>query len=177
MVSYFKKYFKFCVILFYGNMEKFFDFSFFFCLFKTAPMAYGRSQTTGSIRAATTNLHHSHGNAGSLTHWARPGFEPAVIMDTGQVHYHWATVGSFFFSFSIFLSSFKALGIHYFPIQILKYSRNKLNSIWPAFYTTVTLLNSSQMFLWCGWDIHALFYCPGSIKIFSFNSLLYKHME
>ena len=63
---------------------------FFFCLFRAAPMAYGDSQARGTIGAAAAGLHqkHSnavtvtyttaHGNAGSLTHWARPGVKPAT---------------------------------------------------------------------------------------------------
>ena len=54
------------------------------------PMADGGSQARGRIRTVTAGLHHSHSNAGSelrlqpttqltatLTHWARPGIEPA----------------------------------------------------------------------------------------------------
>ena len=52
-------------------------------------MAYGNSQARGPIRTAAAGLHHScsntrskqteaHGNACSLTHWARPGIEPAA---------------------------------------------------------------------------------------------------
>ena len=55
-------------------------------------MAYGGSQAKGWIRAAAADLHHSHSNAnpscvythttthsnaGSLTHWVRPGIKPA----------------------------------------------------------------------------------------------------
>ena len=40
------------------------------------------------------DLHPSaHGSAGSLTHWARPGIEPAA-RDTSWVCYHWATTGT-----------------------------------------------------------------------------------
>ena len=56
-------------------------------------MAYGSSQARGRIETTAAGLYHSHskcqiraasatyttayGNAGSLTHWAGPGFEPA----------------------------------------------------------------------------------------------------
>ena len=40
-------------------------FFFFFCLFRAAPVAYGSSQVSGQIRAASAGLHHSHGNARS----------------------------------------------------------------------------------------------------------------
>ena len=58
------------------------------CLFRAAPTAYGGSQARCQIRAVATGLHHSHsnarsatyttthGNPGSLTHWARPGTKP-----------------------------------------------------------------------------------------------------
>ena len=53
---------------------------FIYCLFvfsRAAPIAYGGSQAKGLIRAVATSIHHSHSNAGSLTHWARPGIEPS----------------------------------------------------------------------------------------------------
>ena len=68
-----------------------------FCMFllsRAAPTAYGGSQVGGQIGAEAAGLHHSHsnrriwaasttyttahGNAGSFTHWARPGIEPAT---------------------------------------------------------------------------------------------------
>ena len=55
-----------------------FFFPFFFCLFRTAPEAYGGSQAKGRIGAVAAGLHHSHSNAGSWTHWVRPGIEPAT---------------------------------------------------------------------------------------------------
>ena len=63
-----------------------------FCLFRATPKAYEGSQARGPVGAVATGLHHSHsnegsklhlpaytrvhGNARSLTHWARPGTEP-----------------------------------------------------------------------------------------------------
>ena len=68
--------------------------SFFFFLFRTAPMAYGCSLARSRIRATVAGLHApqlwlcgiqdasvtyntAHGNARSLTHWVRPGIEPS----------------------------------------------------------------------------------------------------
>ena len=45
-------------------------------LFRTPPEPYGHSQSRGWIRAAAGGLHHSIGNATSLTHWASPGIKP-----------------------------------------------------------------------------------------------------
>jgi len=39
--------------------------SFFFFLFRAAPVTYGSSQARGQIRVAAIDLHHSHSNAGS----------------------------------------------------------------------------------------------------------------
>ena len=65
---------------------------FFFLLFRATPTAYGGSQARGQIGAAAAGLPQpqqlriqavsvtyttAHGNAGSLTHWARPGIKPA----------------------------------------------------------------------------------------------------
>ena len=66
----------------------------FFCLFRTAPVAYGDSQHRGGIRATAAGLCHSHSNTrskshlwptlsaahrntGSLTHWVRAESKPA----------------------------------------------------------------------------------------------------
>ena len=48
----------------------------FFFFFRATPVAHGISQARGRIWAIAAGLHHSHSNAGSLTHWARPGIEP-----------------------------------------------------------------------------------------------------
>ena len=55
----------------------FFSFLFLFCLFRAAPVSYGGSQARVLIGAIAAGLYHSHSNAGSLTHWMRPGVEPA----------------------------------------------------------------------------------------------------
>ena len=79
-----------------NSVSCFFWFSFvrlFVLLFRAIPAAYESSQGSGQIRAAAAGLHHSHsngkiwavsatyttahGHAGSLTQWARPGFEHA----------------------------------------------------------------------------------------------------
>ena len=39
--------------------------SFFLCLFRAVPAAYGGSQSSSQIRAEATGLHHSHSNTGS----------------------------------------------------------------------------------------------------------------
>ena len=41
------------------NFFSFFLFSFCFCLFRAAPMAYGGSQAGGQIGATAAGLHHS----------------------------------------------------------------------------------------------------------------------
>ena len=76
-----------------GLWTFFFFFFLFFCLFRAAPTAYGGGRARDWIGAVTAGLHHSHSNARSkphlrptpqvtttpwsLTHWARPGVEPA----------------------------------------------------------------------------------------------------
>ena len=42
------------------------------------PAASGASWARCLFGAAAAGLHHSHSNAGSLIHWARPGIEPAT---------------------------------------------------------------------------------------------------
>ena len=78
----------------------------FFSLFRTTPVAYGISQARDQIGATAIGLHHSHSNArsevclqpyttahsnaGSLTHWSRPGIEPASSVDASWIRYCWA---------------------------------------------------------------------------------------
>ena len=78
-----------------GPLDRHKDLTFFFFFFfRAATAAYGSSQAKGWIRAVATSLRHSlhqrgcgiramstthttaHSNAGSPTHWARPGIEP-----------------------------------------------------------------------------------------------------
>ena len=56
-----------------------FHFFLYFLLFRAAPVAYGSSQARGQIGVAAAGLCSSHSNAGSLTHWARPGSEPTSL--------------------------------------------------------------------------------------------------
>ena len=45
----------------------------YFCFFRTAPMAHGRSQSRGRIRAVAAGLSHNHSNTGSkLRLWPTP---------------------------------------------------------------------------------------------------------
>ena len=58
----------------------FYHFFFIFLLFRTAPMAYGRSQARGRIRAAAASLHHSHSNTRSEPRlWPIP--QPMATLD------------------------------------------------------------------------------------------------
>ena len=50
---------------------------FFLLLLRTAPMAYGSSQVRCWIGVTVAGQCHSHSNAGSLTHWVRPGIKSA----------------------------------------------------------------------------------------------------
>ena len=77
----------------------FFCWFFFFLLFKVAPMAYGSSQTAPQpqqLRIQTESVSYTtaHGNAGSLTHWVRPGIEPATSWFLVRFTNPWATMGT-----------------------------------------------------------------------------------
>ena len=77
---------------------------------RAAPTAHGGSQARGSnwsrshqptpepqqrgIRAASASHTTAHGNAGSLTHWARPGIKPATSWCLIRFVNCWATVGT-----------------------------------------------------------------------------------
>ena len=65
-----------------------------FCHFMAAPVAYRVSQARRQIWAVATGLRHSHSNVGSLTHWVRPGIEPASSRTLVRFVNRWATVGT-----------------------------------------------------------------------------------
>ena len=67
---------------------------YFLVFFRAAFAAYGCSQSRGQIGAAAACLHHSHGNARSVTHWARPGIEPASLWMLARFLTHWSTTGT-----------------------------------------------------------------------------------
>ena len=83
-------------------------FFFFYCLFLRATLApYGSSQARGWIRAVATGLCHSHSHAGSTRVCDRhhssqqrrilnPRYEARfrTCMDTRQICFHWATLGT-----------------------------------------------------------------------------------
>ena len=66
----------------------------FILLFRAAPLSYGSSQARGWIRAMAISLHHSHSNTRSLTHWVRPGLEPASSWILVGFLTPWATRGT-----------------------------------------------------------------------------------
>ena len=96
-------------------------------------MAYGNFQVRGRIRAVAfglrhshsnsnpdpshvCSLHHSYGNAGSLTYWVSPGITPVsswILVGFGN---HWAMTGTpgndffFFFFFWLFRAALVAYG-------------------------------------------------------------------
>ena len=90
----------------------FFFFFGLFCRFRAAPVTYGGSQARGSARAMAASLRQSHSNTGSepqqcrmshvlqpsnarsLTHWARPGIEPASSWMLVRFVNCWATTGT-----------------------------------------------------------------------------------
>ena len=71
----------------------FFFFFFFSLLFRAAPEAYGSSQPH-QIWATSATYTTAHGNAGSLTHWGRPGSEPVSSWIVAGFLTHWATAGT-----------------------------------------------------------------------------------
>ena len=77
--------------------------------FRAAPVAYGRSQAMGQIRcswqpmpqpqqcqiwAMSGTYTTAHGNARSLTHWARPETEPVSSRRVVRFLTHWARTGT-----------------------------------------------------------------------------------
>ena len=66
-------------------------FSFLFFFFFEATPSYGSSQARGRIGAATAILHHSLWQRRILNRLSEVRDRTHILMDTGQVYYHWAT--------------------------------------------------------------------------------------
>ena len=109
--------------------------------FRVAPEAYGSSQARGRIGAAADGLRHSqcwiraksatyttaHGNAGSLTHWARPGIKLASWWILVRFLTCWATMGTppdCSFKLRIFLPPLRLLLYINGPLITLLFSRS-----------------------------------------------------
>ena len=83
-----------------------FNVNFFFFLFRATSAAYGSSWARDRIRAptpqpqqhpiraASADYATAHGNAGSSTHWVRPGIEPTFSWTLVGFITHWATTGT-----------------------------------------------------------------------------------
>ena len=100
-------------------------FFFFFGLFRAAPGAYAGSRLTPQppqrrIRATSATYTTAHGDVGSLTHWERPGMEPAssrMLVRFISTEPHWELLMEFFFFFFCLFSIFlgRSCGIWGFP--------------------------------------------------------------
>ena len=91
-------------------------FPVFFVFSRAAPEACGSSQARGQIGAVATRIWATsatyttaHGNTRSLTHWARPGIEPATSWFLVGVINHWATMRTPTYTVSVCLSQFLSL--------------------------------------------------------------------
>ena len=78
-----------------------------YCCFRVTPMACGSSQQC-RIRAVPANYTTAHGNAGSFTHWARPGIEPTSSWTLAGFLTCWAMMGTPGYCFSpvLYLTQF-----------------------------------------------------------------------
>ena len=94
-----------------------FFFFFFNFLFILSQFEYGIFCARSRIRAAAAGLYHSHSNAGSLTHFERPGIEPA---------FSWMLVGF------ITTEPQKELRNWTFWIEDLKFGRQHLQPLPPC---------------------------------------------
>ena len=74
------------------ELRSFFWF-FFFVFLRSRPGHMEVPRLGGWFRAVAAGLRHSHGNDGSLTHWARPVIEPASSWILVS-RFRWAAMGT-----------------------------------------------------------------------------------
>ena len=107
------------------------------------PPAYARTTETWDL-SHICNLHHTtaHGNARSVTHWARPGIEPmSSWMLVGFIN-HWATMGTPYFFFYIKIDFYYALDTNFLLLpQHLSYNRRQQGNFFSLLeYSLFTIL-------------------------------------
>jgi len=98
----------------------FFFFFFVFCLSRAAPVAYGWGSNRSCSHPPTPQPQQhriwtesatyttAHGNAGSLTHWARPGIEPTTSWFLDSLTPEpWRELPVFFFRFFSIIGYYK----------------------------------------------------------------------
>ena len=95
-------------------------------LFRAAVMAYGRSPARSQIGAASVTYTTAHRNAGSLTHWARPGIELA----SSQTLRHVPNLPQF--ELLITTSWFATLGVFYINSSQLTMSQLTTGASFPS---------------------------------------------
>ena len=121
---------------------------------------YGSSQARSQIRAVAAGLCHkpeklgiqaasatyttAHGNAGSLTHWARPGIKPTsswmlVRFVSAEL---WQELPKSLFGFSLFLFFGHACGMWKFPGQGLSLCHSSDNARCLTWWAAGELLGS-----------------------------------
>ena len=103
--------------------------AFFFFFFFQGPTAHGSSQARGWIRAAAAGLRNSYSNVGSEQSprptpqliatpnpWPTARGRTSILMDTSQIHFHWAKMGTFF----LFLFCFLGPGLQHMEVPGLR---------------------------------------------------------
>ena len=111
------------LILFFSFLDLFWV-SFLFVCFRAIPVSYGSSQVRAQIRAASATYATACSNAGSLTHWERPGIEPASLWILVMFLTCWATTEapsvSFFTWCEIRIQFLLHMAVHLSQYHLLK---------------------------------------------------------
>ena len=97
---------------------------FFFCriFWGAAPAACGGSQVRGRIGAVAVGLHHSSQQCWILNPLNKARDQTCVLMDAGQICFHWTTMGTPVASwgFLLFFCCFCFLGLHWQQMEVLR---------------------------------------------------------
>ena len=143
----------------HSSTDLFFFFFLSFCLFQGRSHSIWRLPgARGPIGAVADGLHHSHSqsgipaasanyttardNARSLTHWARPGIEPATSWFLVGFVNHWATTGT---PTDLFLSEHIVWSRNYAPVMTKIYS--------PPSQGSVGLMGSTNRMMNKRWEL------------------------
>ena len=104
------------------------------CQLELWPLTYARATATG-IWAESATYTTAHGNAGSLTHWARPGIEPKTSWFLVEFVNHWATTGTPSMNFKLKYLPYSLVSIY--TINATCYFLNIYYQFWLMLFPTI----------------------------------------
>ena len=142
-----------------GEVKKM-DEGFFFLLFRATPMAYGCPQAMGLIGATAASLYHISQQSWVLNWLSKARDWIRILMDTSQIHFHWAMMGILWWRIFFYMCVFTNMSVRRAHTCLHVQMIYSLILLWCLYYkialpsSCYTLIPSSshqgrgQIFIW-----------------------------